>query len=175
MFTLLAIDGDVAVTNHLPCLTPRDGKAQPVGHVVQAPLELLDEQFAGDAGGAVGLFVVLAELAFEREVHALGLLLLMQLQAVAHDLGLAILAVHARGKVALLNRATVGKALGALQKKLGAFATAKAADWSCITCHFFLLLTSDDGRFTLLVRACFVPALVSSVISLAVVLVAKRP
>jgi hypothetical protein len=45
--------------------------------------------------------------------------------------------VHARGKVALLDGAAVGKALGALQKEFGAFATAKAADWSGITCHFF--------------------------------------
>ena len=61
----------------------------------------------------------------------------MQLQAIAHDLGLAVLAVLAGRKVALLQRATVGGALGALQKKLGAFATAKAADCSGITCHFF--------------------------------------
>jgi len=62
----------------------------------------------------------------------------MQLEAVAYDLGLAVLAVHAGRKVALLQGATVGKAFGALQKKLGAFATAKAADCSGITCHFFL-------------------------------------
>jgi hypothetical protein len=61
----------------------------------------------------------------------------VQLQAVAHNLGLAILAVHARGEIALLNGAAVREALGTLQKKLGAFATAKAADWSCVTCHFF--------------------------------------
>jgi hypothetical protein len=61
----------------------------------------------------------------------------MQLQAVAHDLGFAILAVLAGREVALLDRATVGSALGALQKKLGAFATAKAADCSGITSHFF--------------------------------------
>jgi hypothetical protein len=61
----------------------------------------------------------------------------MQLQAVAYDFGLAIFTVHARRKVALLNRAAVRETLGALQKKFGAFAAAKAADWSCITCHFF--------------------------------------
>jgi hypothetical protein len=61
----------------------------------------------------------------------------MQLEAVAHDLGLAVLAVLARGEVALLDRATISVALGALQKELGAFATAKAADCSGITSHFF--------------------------------------
>jgi len=98
---------------------------------------LLDQQLARDALRAAGLFVVFAELAFEREVHALGLLLFMQLQAVADDLGLAVLAVLTGRKVALLEGATVGGALGALQKKLGAFATAKAADCSGITSHFF--------------------------------------
>jgi len=71
----------------------------------------------------------------------------MQLQAVAYDLGPAILAVLAGRKIALLQGATVGGALGALQKEFGCLATAKAADCSGITSHF-LLLTSDDGRFT---------------------------
>ena len=99
--------------------------------------ELLNEQFTGNALGAAGLLVVGTELAFEREVHTLGLLFFVQLEAVTNDLSLAVFAVHAGREVALLNRATVGKALGALQKKLGAFATAKAADCSCITSHFF--------------------------------------
>ncbi len=134
---LPAVDGDVAVANHLARLTPRDGKAKTESHVVQAPFELLNQQFAGDARGAVGLFVVLAELAFEGEVHALGLLLFVQLQAVAHNFGLAVFAVLAGSKIALFNWTAIGGAFGALQKELGAFATAKAADGSCITCHFF--------------------------------------
>ena len=56
---------NVAVANNLAGLAARDGKAQPEGHVVQAALQLLDQQFAGDALCAVGLLVVLAELAFE--------------------------------------------------------------------------------------------------------------
>ena len=115
---LAAVDLNVAVANDLASLAARDGEAEPEGHVVQAPLQLLDEQFAGDARGAVGLLVVLAELAFEREVHALGLLLLVQLQAVAHDLGLAVFAVLAGGEVALLDRATVGEALVPFKKSL---------------------------------------------------------
>jgi hypothetical protein len=112
-------------------------RAQAECHVVQTALQLLDEQFAGDAGGAIGLFVVLAELAFQGEIHTLGLLLFVQLQAVAHDLGLAVFAVLAGSKVTLLQRAAVRQTFGALQKKLGAFATAKAADCSGITSHFF--------------------------------------
>ena len=115
---LPAVDLHVAVTDHLAGLAARDGEAEPVGNVVEAALQLLDQQFAGDAGGAVGLLVVLAELAFEGEVHALGLLLLVQLQAVAHDLGLAILAVLARGEVALLDGAAIGVHLVPFKKSL---------------------------------------------------------
>src|SRR5579875_2142644 len=123
---LAAIDRDVPVANHLARLAARDCKAQPVGHVVQAALKLLNQQLAGHALRAVGLLVVLAKLPFEREVHALGLLLLVQLQAVAHDLGLAVLAVLPGGKVALLHGAAIRGTFSALQKKLGAFAAAKA-------------------------------------------------
>ena len=56
-------------------------------------------------GRAGCLLVVGAELAFQREVDALGLLLLAQLQTVAYDLRLAVAAVLAGGEVALLNRA----------------------------------------------------------------------
>jgi hypothetical protein len=61
----------------------------------------------------------------------------MQLQAIAHNLGLAVLAVHSGRKIALLQRATVRGALGAFQKELGCLTTAEAADCSGITSHFF--------------------------------------
>src|SRR5208282_4259013 len=101
-------------------LAARDGISQAVRDIVEAPLQLLNEQLAGNAGCAAGLLVVLAELAFQREIHALGLLLLMQLQAIAHDLGFAVFAVLTRRKIALLQRAAVRGALGAFQKQLGA-------------------------------------------------------
>ena len=127
----------MAVADDLASLAAREGESQPEGHIVQAALQLLNQQFAGDAGCLVGLLIVGAELAFQREVHALGLLLLVQLQAVANNLGLAVLAVHAGRKVAFLQGATVGSAFCALQKKFGSLATAEAADCSGITCHFF--------------------------------------
>ena len=96
-----------------------------------------------------GLLVVGAELGLEREVDALRLLLFAQLQTVADDLRLAILAVLARGKVALLNGALLGKALGALEEELRAVATAKAADGSGITCQFL----SPDFRVTIGLRS----------------------
>ena len=147
MLTLRPFTVNVAVANDLAGLAARDGKAQPVGHVVQTALQLLDEQFAGDAAGAVGLLVVLAELAFEREVHALGLLLLVQLQAVAHDLGLAIFAVLAGRKVALLDRATVGECTWCPSKKAWCLRDGKGGRLLRYNVPF-LLLTSDDGRFT---------------------------
>jgi hypothetical protein len=59
------------------------------------------------------------------------------LQAVAYDLSPAVLAMLAGRKVALLDGATIRGTLGTFQKKLGAFAAAKAADCSGVTCHFF--------------------------------------
>ncbi len=65
-----------------------------------------------------GLLVVGAELRLQGEVDALGLLLLAQLQTVAYDLRLAVTAVLARGKIALLNGALVGETLRALEEQL---------------------------------------------------------
>src|SRR6185437_6473872 len=114
-------------------------KAQPESHAVQSPLQLLQQQLAGHALSGIRLFVICAKLALQRKVHTLRLLLLAQLQAIADDLRLAVAAMLAGSEVALLNRALVGKTLGALQEKLHAFATAKAADRSGITCDRALL------------------------------------
>src|SRR5277367_6013446 len=136
---LPAIHFDVPVTNDLTSLTTRACKSETESNVIQAALKLLQKQLTGDARGAGRLLVVGAELAFQREVDALGLLLFAQLEAVANDLRLSVATVLARGEVALLNRALVAETPSALQKKLHAFATAKAADCSRITCHFILL------------------------------------
>jgi len=133
---LAAVDGYVSVAHDLACLATRHGEAHAVNNVVETGLELLQQQLTGNAGLARSGLVVCAELGLEREVDALGLLLLAELQAVAYDLGLAGLAVLAWGEVALLNGALVGEALRALEEKLYAVAAAKAADGSCITCHF---------------------------------------
>ena len=60
------------------------------------------------------LLEVVAELAFLGEVDALCLLLFAQLQTVADDLRLAVFAVLAGRKVALLDRTLVGEALSRL-------------------------------------------------------------
>src|ERR1700691_4523030 len=144
---LAAIHFHMAVAHDLARLAPRAGKPEAEGHVVETTLELLQEQFAGDALGPRCLLVIGAELALQGEINALGLLLFAQLQTIAYDLGLAVAAVLAGSKVALFNGALLGKALGAFQKELHAFATAKAADWSGISCHV-ILLASEADRFT---------------------------
>ena len=139
----------MAVADDLTSLTSRDRITQTVGHVVETTLKLLQQQFAGYTGTLVGLLVVLAELTFEREVNALGLLLLTQLQAVAHDLLGARLAVLARGEIALVDSTLVREATRTLEEQLDAIAPAKTADSSCVTCHYVLsFLTSGDDRFT---------------------------
>src|SRR5271156_1761290 len=102
---LAAIHFHMTVAHDLARLAPRASEAEAEGHVVKAPFELLQEQFAGDALGPRRLLVIGAELALQGEIDALGFLLFPQLQAVAYDLGLAVTAVLAGGKVALLNGA----------------------------------------------------------------------
>src|SRR5579864_4340576 len=144
----------MAVADNLPRLAARCGESQPVNHVVQTALQLLQEQFTGDTGLARGFLKVVAELVFQGEIHALGLLLFPQLQAVANNLGLAVLAMLARSEVALLHGALVSKTLGPFQEQFHAFATAKAAYCTFITCHVSPLLRVSMG----LQRGCpFLP------------------
>src|SRR6185437_44806 len=134
---LAAVHLHVAVANKLAGLAARNREAEAVGDVVETGLELLQQQFAGDAGLVRGLLIVGAELRLEGEVHALGLLLLTQLQTIADELlDLLRLAVLAGGEVALFDGALVGKALRALEEQLLTVAAAEAADGSGITCHF---------------------------------------
>src|SRR5581483_11949687 len=116
---LAAVHLHVSVAHELASLAARNRKAKPVADVVETSLELLQEQFAGDAGLVRRLLVVGAELRLEREVDALGLLLLTELQTVADELLLLLrLAMLARGEVALFNGALVGETLRALEEQL---------------------------------------------------------
>src|SRR3954452_19809796 len=127
----------MAVAHNLPRLATRGRKSQAVNHVVQPALQLLQEQFAGYTWLARGFLKVVAELVFQGEIHALGFLLFPELQAVAYDLGFAVLAMLAGSEVALFHGALICEALGPFQKQFHAFATAKAAYCTFITCHFF--------------------------------------
>ena len=84
----------------------------------------MQQQLAGYTLGARGLLEVVAELPFLGEVDALGFLLLAQLQAIAHNLGFAVLAVLARSEIALLDWAFIGKAFWPLEEQLHSLAAA---------------------------------------------------
>src|SRR5947199_4907190 len=102
----------MTVADYLARLPPRRGESQPVNDIIQPALQLLQEQFTGDTGLARGLLKVVAELGFQGEIHALGLLLFPELQTVADDFGLAVLAMLAGSKVALFHRALIRETLG---------------------------------------------------------------
>ena len=89
----------------------RHRKTEAIDYVVQAALQLLQKQLASDALGALCTLKVVAELGFLGEVHALRLLLLAKLKPIAHDFGLAVLAVLPRCEIALFDRTLVCKAL----------------------------------------------------------------
>ena len=153
MLTFCPFTVDVTMTHQLASLAPRHGKAETIHHVVQTPLQLLQQHLAGDAFGAKGAFEVVAELAFLGEVDALRLLLLAKLQTVAHDLGLAILAVLAGREIALFDRTLVRKALCAFEEQLHALAAAKAAYCVFVPCQVTSpirseLICSSIDRFT---------------------------
>jgi hypothetical protein len=93
----------------------------------------LQQHFAGDAPGAGGFLEVVAELAFLGKVDALGFLLFAQLQAVADDLGFAVLTMLAGSKIPLLDGTLIAEALGAFEEQLHALAAAETADGIGIT------------------------------------------
>ncbi len=85
--------------------------------------------------GLGGLFEDVAELGFQHAVDAAHLLLFAKLQAVAHHLRLAILAVLAGNEVAPLDGALLAVAAFALEKKLHALAPALPANGTDVSCQ----------------------------------------
>src|SRR4051794_13794772 len=130
---LATVHGNVTVADQLASLTARNCESETVDNVIESAFQLLQQDFAGDALGLGGLLEVVAELAFLREVHALGLLLFTQLETVTYDLRLAIFAVLTGREVALFDRALVGEALCAFKEQLLSFAAAKSANCIFIT------------------------------------------
>src|SRR6266567_1914953 len=105
-------------------LTTGHAESDAINHGIQAALKLLQQQLAGHTLRPCCLLEVVAELAFLSEVDALGFLLLAQLQTVAYDLVLAVLAVLAWSKVALLNRTFIGETFWPLEEQLHTLAAA---------------------------------------------------
>src|SRR5262249_888210 len=98
-----------------------------IDDVVQPPLEVDEQQLAGHALLPAGLLEAAPELALEKTVETLDLLLLAQLHAVPLQLD-ASLAVLPRPEVTALDGALLGLAARPLQKQLGPRAAAQPAD-----------------------------------------------
>src|SRR6185436_3556840 len=101
------------------------------------------QRLAGDAARPIRHLEVAAELVLEHPVDALDLLLLAELQPVAHQLRLAQLAVLAQRQVALLDGALLRVAALSLEEEVHPFAPADPADRSDVTCHLMLPLSTD--------------------------------
>src|SRR5579872_48551 len=137
---LFPVHMNMAVTHQLPRLATGNSEAHTEDDVVETALELLQKDFTGNALRRRGLFEIVAKLAFLREIHALGLLLFAQLQAVADDLRLAVFTVLTGGKVTLLDGALVAETASAFEEQLHAFATAKATDRISVSGHLLSLI-----------------------------------
>src|SRR3990172_3647742 len=83
---LAPVDLEVAVGHHLAPLPARGREAQAEHHVVQPPLQELQEVLAGDAFLPLRPGEVLAELLLEDAVNPLGFLLLAELDAEGREL-----------------------------------------------------------------------------------------
>ena len=115
------------MTNELPRLRPRGREAERIDDVVQPPLELREQVRARDALAPLGAREGQPELALEKPVDALDLLLLAQLNAVAEQLRPPP-SVLPRGVVAALDRALVLETAVPLEEQLHPFAPAEPAD-----------------------------------------------
>jgi hypothetical protein len=137
---------DVAVPHQLTGLATGHSESKAVDHVVQATLQLLQQHLAGHTPGAGRFLEIVPELAFLGKVNALGLLLLAQLQAVANDLGFAVLAMLAGSKIPLLDGTLIAEAFSAFEEQLHALAAAETTDGIGITRQVVFSLLDD--RFT---------------------------
>src|SRR5581483_5860508 len=142
---LAAIHLHVTMAHELPRLAAGNPEAKPVNYVVETALELLQKHRAGDTASARSFFEVVAELRFLGEINSFSFLLLAQLQSVAYNFGLAVLAMLPRSKVALLNGTFVAEAFCAFEEQLHALTAAKTTDRISVTGQFSSPL---DDRFT---------------------------
>ena len=102
---LPAIKIDVTVVDHLAGLGAAGAEAHAEDDAVQAALQVLHQVLAGDALLQRCLLERDAELPFQHAVHTADFLLFAKLQAVAHNLLSAVLAMLSGDEVALLDGA----------------------------------------------------------------------
>lgn len=121
----MAIYGEVSMTYQLTSLAAGAGKAHAVSNVVQAALQLLQQDLTGYAVLTLSLFIVSVELFFQDAIDEFNFLFLIQLQAV-----LRLFAAHLLWIAAgLLGVTKDGR--GKAQR----FATLE--DWLSVLCHSF--------------------------------------
>jgi hypothetical protein len=140
----------VTVIDQLSGLTAGSGKTSAIDSVVQPSLEQEQEVLARNSLLASSAFEVVAKLPFQNEVDTFDLLLLAQLLAVANERFAAahgVTVLSGRLRTAFLNRASGFVTTIALQKKLGAFATAKATH--CVSIPSQLIASSLNRRKSL--------------------------
>ncbi len=123
----VAVDLDLAVADQLAGAGPVGGPAEPMHHVVQAPLHDGQQLLAGVLRRARGQLEIAAELSFQEAVEALQLLLLAEANAVLARLAAAV-AVHTGGHVAPVDGALGAFAARPLQEELHALAPAQLAN-----------------------------------------------
>ena len=114
----MAVYGKVRVVYQLARLAAGVGKAHAEHHVVQAALELLQQDLTGDALLALGLLVVSMELLLEHAIDELYLLLLAQLHAVFGLLAAGLLGLALGGLGVTKDRGGETKRLAALENGL---------------------------------------------------------
>ena len=134
---LLAVHGEVTVSDQLTSHVAGLGEASAEHDVVEAGLEDLEQVLTSLARLALGFLEVVRELLLEHSVHTGRLLLLTQLQQVLAVLR-APTAVLARRVGPLLEGALRRIALGALEEQLHLLAAAPLAVGVCITRHVYL-------------------------------------
>src|SRR5581483_3301662 len=132
---LLAVHLDVTVANELTRLSARGGKAQRVDDVVETKLELAEQVLAGDSALLLSTREVGPELALQKTINTLDLLLFTKLHAVAENLRTAA-AMLARCVVAALDGALVLEATITFEKQLHALAPAEPANGIRVTSHY---------------------------------------
>src|SRR5260370_674879 len=117
----MAVHVDVPVADDLPRLAPRRGESQAVDHVVQTPLQLLQEQLAGHTGLTRGFFGIITELVVWHELDAVGLLLVAVLKDMTRDVRCGVFSMLAGRVVKRSLQSLKGQPAGHLEHTRGFF------------------------------------------------------
>src|SRR5579859_1556320 len=121
---LAAIHLDMAVAHDLARLGAAGAETHAVNDIIEPAFEPHEEVLAGDAFLVRGLFEPVAKLRFEQSVDAAELLFFAELEAVADQLRLAILAMLSGNEIALFDSALLAVTALTFEKQLHALAPA---------------------------------------------------